>query len=174
MAEKHLSTAQEPRPKRESLNRRWLHGSTAEGRQKPSQSKRKCESSSRNASKCYLERRCMNIPINQELHPKIRKRGRPRKDIDHGILFHMVKNSAPIKAIACYFSVHRDTIYANFPDIIKEAQASYNQSLRVIQEITLIKWLKEKRMKEAEKQAAKRKKRRYRRCFFYGRYRRRS
>ena len=36
------------------------------------------------------------------------KIGRPKKEIDAGIIFHMVKNSAPVRTIARFLGVHRD------------------------------------------------------------------
>jgi hypothetical protein len=51
-----------------------------------------------------------------------RKRGRPRADIDHDIVFHMVVNGAPRKVIAKHFGVCVDTILVNCRQVISEAR----------------------------------------------------
>lgn len=59
------------------------------------------------------------------------KRGRPKKEIDAGIIFHMLKNNAPIVKVAKYLGVHRDTIYANHRDMIEEARrAGHEESMK--------------------------------------------
>ena len=62
-----------------------------------------------------------------------RKRGRPRADIDYGIVFHMVVNGAPRKAIAKHFGVCVDTILVNCREIISEARVIGHQKKLAIQ-----------------------------------------
>ncbi len=37
--------------------------------------------------------------------------GRPRKEIDKGVMFHMLMNNAPVTHIARHLGIHRDTLY---------------------------------------------------------------
>jgi hypothetical protein len=91
-----------------------------------------------------------------------KSRGRPRKEIDTGLMFHMIKNSAPIKAVAKFLGVHRDTLYTNYRSIIDEARSCHRAAWRIIADEMhrqfLVKiWLKEEK---------KRKKRKYRSGYF--------
>lgn len=95
-----------------------------------------------------------------ETHKTKSTRGRPRKIIDPGVVFHMIKNCAPITAVANHLGVHRDTLYANFPVLIKEAYASHREAWGKISDEMFANWLEQKRLIE-ELQQPKRKKRKY-------------
>lgn len=58
------------------------------------------------------------------------KRGRPRKEVDPGIISHMLQNGAPIAVISKHVGVSRDTIYANYGDVIRQARISNNELMR--------------------------------------------
>lgn len=81
----------------------------------------------------------------------LRKKGRPKKDVDVGLVFHMLKNNAPITKVAKHIGVHRDTLYANYPDLIKEAYASHREAWRKIADEMIAKWDEQKKVKEVSK-----------------------
>jgi predicted nucleotidyltransferase len=87
-----------------------------------------------------------------------RKRGRPRKDVDVGIVFHMIRNKAPIAAVSRHLNIHRDTLYANFRSVIDAARLSHSEAWKVIYDEMFARFLERKRLKEE----AKRRKRGYR------------
>lgn len=84
--------------------------------------------------------------------------GRPRKEIDRGVMFHMLKNDAPVTHIARHLGVHRDTLYVNYPDLIKEGRESQREAWQEIRAPIMEEWLRKRR----EKEEAKRAKRKYR------------
>lgn len=117
----------------------------------------------------FPEMTFVNIPTCAHETPTLRqaqKRGRPRKDIDVGVMFHMLKNSAPLAVVARHLGVSRDTLYANFPNLIKEAYASHRATWRKIAEESFAKWLEAKKLKDEAKRI-KSIKRRYRRKNYY-------
>ena len=61
-----------------------------------------------------------------------RKRGRPKKCIDIGVMFHMIKNNAPIAAVARYLGIHRDTLYVNYRQIIEDARKAHKEAHQTI------------------------------------------
>lgn len=61
-----------------------------------------------------------------------RKRGRPKKCIDIGVMFHMIKNNAPIAAVAKYLGIHRDTLYVNYRYIIEDARKAHKEAHQII------------------------------------------
>lgn len=77
--------------------------------------------------------------------------GRPRKKIDPGVVYHMTKNNAPVAAIAKFFKVHRDTLYANFKEEIKEGRALYYKELYARIDAYLEKCREENRLKDSAK-----------------------
>lgn len=82
--------------------------------------------------------------------------GRPKKAIDEGTMFHMLKNSAPVRNIAKYFGVHRDTLYANYGDIVREGRKAYYEAVYArIDEVTK-KYKEEQAIKEAMKKPKRR------------------
>jgi hypothetical protein len=74
-----------------------------------------------------------------------RRKGRPRKDVDVGVIFHMLKNGAPIAAVARHIGIHRDTLYTNFRSVIEEARVSHHAAWKVISDEMLWKLLEKKR-----------------------------
>lgn len=85
-------------------------------------------------------------------------RGRKKKEIDLGVMFHMIKNNAPITAVAKHFGIHRDTLYSNYAQVIKEARQAHTEAWKVIADEMFRAFLERKRLKEAMKKP----KRRYR------------
>lgn len=59
-----------------------------------------------------------------------RGRGRPRKLIDTEILFSMIRENKPIAAIARHLKINKDTIYANYWDVIKAGRAALQDDIR--------------------------------------------
>lgn len=85
-------------------------------------------------------------------------KGRPKKDIDVGVMFHMIKNNAAIAFVARHLGVHRDTLYANFRLVIEDARASHREAWKEIMDP----WIEERIRQRQLKRESKRKKRRYR------------
>jgi transposase-like protein len=103
-----------------------------------------------------------------------RKRGRPRKHIDPGVIFHMIKNNAEITDVARHLGIHRDTIYTNYRQLIDQAREIHRAEWKALRDVELEKWLEEKRLKELSKGLSKRThkpKRKYRRTGKYARKR---
>jgi len=88
---------------------------------------------------------------------KIRKKGRPRKNIDEGVLFHMLKNSASISEVARHLGIHRDTIYTNFRPIIDEARKSHREAWRKIADQMFADLIERKRVRKKTREEARRK-----------------
>lgn len=88
--------------------------------------------------------------------------GRRRKEIDPGIIFHMLLNKAPIAAVAKHCKCHPDTIFANFGDIIREARQAHYKAWQAIH------WplLEEKIKQREEKRKAKMVKKKYNRGIY--------
>jgi alpha-ketoglutarate-dependent taurine dioxygenase len=84
--------------------------------------------------------------------------GRPRKEINESLLFHLIKNGAPIAYAARYLSVHRDTLYVNYADVIEEGRKAHYQAWQKV----IVPYLEELARKRRAKQEAKRAKRKYR------------
>lgn len=80
------------------------------------------------------------------------KRGRPRKDIDTGIIIHMLKNRATIAAVAKHLGIHRDTLYENYRSVIEEGLASHREAWRKISDEMLTRFLEEKGSKRQPKE----------------------
>jgi hypothetical protein len=91
--------------------------------------------------------------------PKVRKRGRPKKDIDACVIFQMLKNNGTIAAVARHLGIHRDTIYTNFRPVIDEARKAWQKTVEERIDNTLARKREEKRLKEMyeEKKRAYRK-----------------
>lgn len=89
-----------------------------------------------------------------------KKRGRPRKDINSGLVFHMAYNTAPVSFIAQHIGVHRDTIYANCREDLKAARALQMQDQRAGTEEWLAKFLAERRLKAIERKIREKEQRR--------------
>lgn len=87
----------------------------------------------------------------ETLRCKIRQRGRPKKDIDVGVIFHMIHNKATIKAVARHLGINRDTIYANFQAVIDRARVSHRETWHKIRDEWFAGWLESKKNKEAER-----------------------
>jgi predicted transcriptional regulator len=99
-----------------------------------------------------------------------RRRGRPRKDIDLGVIFHMIKNGAEITKVAKHLGIHRDTIYANYRYLVNEALVLRRKTWREImeveyqkREVEAQKKMEERRLKEIAKRLERRLERRRRR-----------
>lgn len=92
----------------------------------------------------------------------MKRRGRPRKNIDEGVMFHMMKNKAPITAVARYLGIHRDTIYVNFSEVIKDARKAYEEKWRVLAGKMAEQFFERHRLRES----AKMKKRKYSTGYF--------
>jgi hypothetical protein len=96
------------------------------------------------------------------------KRGRPKKDVDIGVMFHMLKNDAPVTAIARHLGIHRDTLYVNYAQIINAGREAMLKAWRE----AIAPWLEEcarkRRLKQLKLEARlARAKRRYRRRRYY-------
>lgn len=78
---------------------------------------------------------------------EFQKRGRPRKEIDEGVLFHMLKNKAPVSAIAKHLGVNRDTIYVRYRHLIREGRLANIQAWRVIITPLLEEKIRKKKLK---------------------------
>jgi hypothetical protein len=76
-----------------------------------------------------------------------RNRGRPRKDINVGLVFHMAYNDAPVAIIAKHIGVHRDTIYANYRNDVEKGRELRRKVRSEEFEKWLPKFLEEKRLK---------------------------
>lgn len=88
-----------------------------------------------------------------------KKVGRPRKEIDTGLLFHLIKNKCSVAAAAKFLGIHRDTIYSRHRSTIEEGRAANQRAWAIIADKMHEAFLEKLRRKEA----AKPKKRRY--CF---------
>lgn len=95
-----------------------------------------------------------------------KQRGRPKKDVDVGVIFHMVKNDATITAVARHLGIHRDTIYSNYTHVIDEARKAHRKAWRVIADARHEELLQ----KRIQKELAKRAKRKYRQSGLYRGY----
>jgi hypothetical protein len=56
-----------------------------------------------------------------------RGRGRPLKEIDIGVMVHMMRNGAPLRAVAKAVGVNRDTLYSRYWDVIEAGRAAHHQ-----------------------------------------------
>lgn len=68
------------------------------------------------------------------------RRGRPQKEVDPGVMLHMMRNGAPVKVVARLFGVHRDTLYVRYRDVIEAGRRAARQHWLVNRGA----WLKEK------------------------------
>ena len=100
------------------------------------------------------------VSIPPTFSPKEKHRGRPSKNIDVGIIFHMIFNGAEITKVALHLGVHRDTIYSNFAHVIKEAGEAHRKAWRIIMDEWFRNFLEAKRLKEEAKLSKRKYKRR--------------
>lgn len=84
--------------------------------------------------------------------------GRSRKEIDKGVMLHMLKNKAPLTVVAKQLGIHRDTLYKNYAELIEEGREANRQAWKEITTPVIEEWLRKRR----EKQEAKKGKRKYR------------
>lgn len=56
-----------------------------------------------------------------------KRRGRPRKDIDIGVMLHMMRNGASVMAAAKGMGINRDTLYSRFRDIIEAGRKAHSK-----------------------------------------------
>jgi len=91
----------------------------------------------------------------------MRKRGRPRKEVDPGVILHMLTNNAPISRIAKHIGIHRDTIYTNYRQVIEAARVCNREAWKKISDAMFEEFLEKKRLKDE----ASNSRRRYRRRF---------
>lgn len=112
--------------------------------------------------RCTHEKMQANESDSFDEFPKTRKRGRPKKNVDISVMFHMLKNNVPITVVARHLGIHRDTIYTNFRPVIDEAREAWRKIIDERYKNFTEKIREEKRLKEA----SKRKKRRYRGGYF--------
>lgn len=68
--------------------------------------------------------------------------------MDSGIIFHMLKNNAPVKLVAKHVGVHRDTLYANYREVIEGGRASHSKEWGKIMDVRFAEFLERKRLKE--------------------------
>lgn len=79
----------------------------------------------------------------------------PKKELDVGIITHMLKNKAPVTYIAKHLGVHRDTLYANYGEAIQRGREAHREAWRVIM-LPKIKALIKRRREIQEAKWAKR------------------
>lgn len=89
------------------------------------------------------------------------KRGRPWKEVDAGIIYHMLKNNVPVSRVARHLGIHRDTIYANFREVIDEGRAGWRDAWKKIADAMFAEFLEKKRLKEDARKKRRRSCRRF-------------
>lgn len=92
-------------------------------------------------------------------HEVLMKRGRPRKEFDHGTVFHMMANKAPVAEVARHLGVHRSTVYRLCRQFVFDGRTDFYKRWQEIMEPIAEAWFR----KYEEKQ---RKKRQYNRRYF--------
>ncbi len=88
-----------------------------------------------------------------------RPKGQPKKILDEAILLKMAAEDCTVSEIASELDCHRDTIYANYSDILKKGREQGNCSLkRKLFELAmtgcvpLLIWLSKQRLGYRDKQ----------------------